>query len=584
MVGRAERGEMELLPVLVEPAEWEDLELASFQLTPGRPTPLLQFLSEHEQHFKEAMLEVLKALKAKVRCARQRRDGAAATAKKEPVASPVARPPVAPAKPAAPVSSVIPRPRHTKPRFRTWMAGSAAVLAMAAIGTSIWVTCRGLDRTNMARSRESTPSTRAVRSTLSDGHSNGIGPSSGLVVGAAVEGGTLAPVTSKKTTSVSPPTSEELRSVLAATLLPGWEAVVEIPQSLSTSGNWATANTLYARDRDTLFVGGTQGICRVALGTRAVTCDTTLLKSVAGFVGLADGTTVAVGRSYLACSRDGATWKLCGADGGEELAPRAGGGFYVMFTRPPFGGAPPVKVVKRTTARTRNQLRFENAADFPTREVGCFKLYAFPELPGVVFLGCQRRSSNDMIKRSADDAKTWTDVVLPDSKERDRNIHGMFYDTRRHHLAAFVSQGGTYISTDKGARWSYVPPSAAPGEITPTLCQSSRLDRERVWCVSEQGILRSQDGLGFYPLGPMAPSTGIDPCWQKEPAAVQCISPSVRQNAFAVMDSDGKHETAFALVSLSYRLSTTTTRQGGKTSTSTSTSASREYLVRKEFD
>ena len=38
MVGRAERGEMELLPVLVEPAEWEDLELASFQLTPGRPT------------------------------------------------------------------------------------------------------------------------------------------------------------------------------------------------------------------------------------------------------------------------------------------------------------------------------------------------------------------------------------------------------------------------------------------------------------------------------------------------------------------------------------------------------------------
>jgi formylglycine-generating enzyme required for sulfatase activity len=110
MVGRAERGEMELLPVLVEPAEWEELELASFQLTPGRPTPLLQFLSEHEQHFKTAMLEVLKSLKAKVRRVRQRRDGALAPAKKEPVASPVARPPAMPAAPAGPISSVIARP------------------------------------------------------------------------------------------------------------------------------------------------------------------------------------------------------------------------------------------------------------------------------------------------------------------------------------------------------------------------------------------------------------------------------------------------------------------------------------------
>jgi len=108
MVSRAERGEMELLPVLVEPAEWEELELASFQLTPGRPTPLLQFLSEHEQHFKTAMLEVLKSLKAKVRRVRQRRDGASAPAKKEPLAP--AKPPAEPGKPAAPVSSVICRP------------------------------------------------------------------------------------------------------------------------------------------------------------------------------------------------------------------------------------------------------------------------------------------------------------------------------------------------------------------------------------------------------------------------------------------------------------------------------------------
>jgi formylglycine-generating enzyme required for sulfatase activity len=108
MVGRAERGEMELLPVLVEPAEWEELDLASFQLTPGRPTPLLQFLSEHEQHFKTAMLEVLKSLKAKVRRIRQRRDGVSAPAKEEPVAP--AKPQAEPAKPAAQASSVISRP------------------------------------------------------------------------------------------------------------------------------------------------------------------------------------------------------------------------------------------------------------------------------------------------------------------------------------------------------------------------------------------------------------------------------------------------------------------------------------------
>ena len=108
MVDRAERGEMELLPVLVEPAEWEELELGSFQLTPGRPTPILQFLSEHEQHFKTAMLEVLKSLKAKVRRVRQRREGSSVTAKNEPVAP--AKPPAELATPAAPVLSLVTPP------------------------------------------------------------------------------------------------------------------------------------------------------------------------------------------------------------------------------------------------------------------------------------------------------------------------------------------------------------------------------------------------------------------------------------------------------------------------------------------
>jgi len=95
MVARAERREMELVPVLVEPALWEELELANFQLTPGRPTPLVEFVSQHEpQHFKAAMLEVLKSLKATVQRARQRSGGAPAptVARAEPSAAPVVRP------------------------------------------------------------------------------------------------------------------------------------------------------------------------------------------------------------------------------------------------------------------------------------------------------------------------------------------------------------------------------------------------------------------------------------------------------------------------------------------------------------
>ena len=71
---RARRGEMELVPVLVEPARWEELELASFQLTPGRPTPLSEYEAQHEHNFKKAKLEVLDSLKTKVGGARQRRE------------------------------------------------------------------------------------------------------------------------------------------------------------------------------------------------------------------------------------------------------------------------------------------------------------------------------------------------------------------------------------------------------------------------------------------------------------------------------------------------------------------------------
>ena len=136
MVARAERREMDLVPVLVEPALWEELELANFQLTPGRPTPLLEFLSQHEQHFKTAMLEVLKSLKATVQRARQRRGGAPVptVARLQTPAAPVVRPPTPTIARVEPPSASVVRPPAAPGKIDALVSSEmAAVIARLGI-------------------------------------------------------------------------------------------------------------------------------------------------------------------------------------------------------------------------------------------------------------------------------------------------------------------------------------------------------------------------------------------------------------------------------------------------------------------
>jgi hypothetical protein len=71
---RGRQGAIEILPILLEPAHWKDLELhGMFQLTPGRPTPLTQFeSSDHE--WKTARNEILEALTRTIERAREKRN------------------------------------------------------------------------------------------------------------------------------------------------------------------------------------------------------------------------------------------------------------------------------------------------------------------------------------------------------------------------------------------------------------------------------------------------------------------------------------------------------------------------------
>ncbi|MBN1474486.1 MAG: toll/interleukin-1 receptor domain-containing protein, partial [Syntrophaceae bacterium] len=74
ILDRSRQGKIEILPILLEPAHWKDLEIhGMFQITPGKPTPLSQFeSSDHE--WKTARNEVLEALQRTIARAREKKN------------------------------------------------------------------------------------------------------------------------------------------------------------------------------------------------------------------------------------------------------------------------------------------------------------------------------------------------------------------------------------------------------------------------------------------------------------------------------------------------------------------------------
>lgn len=74
LIQRAKDKQIELVPILVEPAEWQDLEIHRiFQFTPGDPTPLSEYLSRSEHAWKNARLEVWRSLKRAIQIVRKKK-------------------------------------------------------------------------------------------------------------------------------------------------------------------------------------------------------------------------------------------------------------------------------------------------------------------------------------------------------------------------------------------------------------------------------------------------------------------------------------------------------------------------------
>jgi hypothetical protein len=94
ILARAHRGELEIVPVLIEPADWEEeLPLcAEFQLTPG-PEPLSASIAKSDHDWKEARMTVLRALRAAVARAKDRSSGAVVAAASPEGMGPAPTPP-----------------------------------------------------------------------------------------------------------------------------------------------------------------------------------------------------------------------------------------------------------------------------------------------------------------------------------------------------------------------------------------------------------------------------------------------------------------------------------------------------------
>lgn len=62
MLNRSKHGDLELLPILLEPARLKDLDIDNtFQIVPGRPTPLCEYF-ESENDWKKVRLEVIESI------------------------------------------------------------------------------------------------------------------------------------------------------------------------------------------------------------------------------------------------------------------------------------------------------------------------------------------------------------------------------------------------------------------------------------------------------------------------------------------------------------------------------------------
>jgi len=134
IMARAERKEMVVIPVLLEPCDWDDFEyVASRQMVPGKPTPLINYTKELSD-WVNARHEILTAIRRRI-----------AQVIKDVEAAPPAPPPVAaPERPAAKALAppVIEAP-GVQPRRPRWMLVGIG-LALLVVIVGIWLVARTL--------------------------------------------------------------------------------------------------------------------------------------------------------------------------------------------------------------------------------------------------------------------------------------------------------------------------------------------------------------------------------------------------------------------------------------------------------
>jgi WD40 repeat protein len=123
---RSQDGEIELVPILIEPADYANLGIDPAQFTPGKPTPLATLLAESESAGKNALLEITQAL---VWALERALEKAKAPRPPAPAAAPSL--PKAPSTPQPP-SVAPPRPKQ-RSILRWWpIWAGAGGLALAA--------------------------------------------------------------------------------------------------------------------------------------------------------------------------------------------------------------------------------------------------------------------------------------------------------------------------------------------------------------------------------------------------------------------------------------------------------------------
>ena len=66
ITARAAQGELAVIPILVEPCEWQEIEfISSLQMLPGKPTPLIDYI-ESDREWAHVRFEILQGIKSRI--------------------------------------------------------------------------------------------------------------------------------------------------------------------------------------------------------------------------------------------------------------------------------------------------------------------------------------------------------------------------------------------------------------------------------------------------------------------------------------------------------------------------------------